>query len=292
MWLLQENLLLLLHYSQQQTAIDNYVRYRLLDPPRRATTGAGRRRFWVRPGRTSSWWDNFVSGVALDSEWRENLRMSRASVVALSEELRPHIEGQTTNVRAPIDVQKKVAMTLHYLSDEGSLRRTSMASHDRLRPSLSRRLAKRSPITWVPSTSSCLSWSPRPRTWSLAFSAPTAAAVFGSGRQQPPTNSADYMNRRGRRSLFMDVVTKRPGSVHDARVFMNSELNSHFRTGNVPPLRKQIVAGEEPIPIFVLGDPVHPLLPYLMKEYCDGGSTPQEQCFGLCLRRSSGGLVH
>ena len=54
------------------------------------------RRFWIRPGRTSAWWNCFISEVVVSEEWRENFRMSRASIHRLADELRPHIEGKET----------------------------------------------------------------------------------------------------------------------------------------------------------------------------------------------------
>ena len=85
------------------------------------------RRFWVRPGRTSAWWDNFVNQIVIAEEWRENFRMSRGSLYELANELRPYIEGKTTVMRAPVDVVKQVAVTLYYLSDEGRIRKTANA---------------------------------------------------------------------------------------------------------------------------------------------------------------------
>ena len=85
------------------------------------------RRFWVRPGRTSAWSDNFLNGVMLEEEWKENFRMSQVGFFKLCDLLRPYIEHQVTIMRTPVSVETQIAVTLYYLSDEGRLRKVANA---------------------------------------------------------------------------------------------------------------------------------------------------------------------
>lgn len=88
--------------------------------------------------------------------------------------------------------------------------------------------------------------------------------------KQPNENAADFLNCKNRFSIlnvqatydyrycFCDVVIKRPGSVHDSRIFYNSALNTMLRDGAIPPLHKHLTTETEPVPVCVLGDPAYP----------------------------------
>ena len=59
-----------------------------------------------------------------------------------------------------------------------------------------------------------------------------------------------------------------------------------MQEGDIPPCPREVAPGEQEVPVFLLGDPAYPLLPYLMREFPNGGNTRQEQHFGLMLCKS------
>ena len=108
-----------LHRSRQLTRLNFLVSmYSSRNNHRREKSRARKpRKAWIRPGRTSQWWDNFVSGLMLEEEWKENFRISKSTFLKLCDAVRPFLVKQCTNMRMPVSVEKQVAVTLYYLSD-------------------------------------------------------------------------------------------------------------------------------------------------------------------------------
>ncbi|TKS67847.1 hypothetical protein D9C73_000829 [Collichthys lucidus] len=97
-FLLVQTLFMCLHlHTQLMHHVDDQRRMRarrsailpLLPPIQRPSC-----RFWVRPGWTAVWWDHFENEVVVLEEWHENFRMSRSSLLVLSDLLRPYIEDE------------------------------------------------------------------------------------------------------------------------------------------------------------------------------------------------------
>jgi hypothetical protein len=59
------------------------------------------------------------------------------------------------------------------------------------------------------------------------------------------------------RYCFTDVVITWPGSVHDAQMFTNSDLNKKFKDGTIPSCCKEIVEDEIPVPVFAFQETLH-----------------------------------
>ena len=67
---------------------------------------------------------------ALPSEWNKNFRMPREQFVLLADEISPSVispDPSAPIARMGLSVEKKLAITLHYLKDTGSIPVTANA---------------------------------------------------------------------------------------------------------------------------------------------------------------------
>jgi len=57
-----------------------------------------------------------LSGRLGNRWWKQNLRMTRDTFTILCNELRQHIQKQSTNMRSPVSVEERVAVTVWKLA--------------------------------------------------------------------------------------------------------------------------------------------------------------------------------
>ena len=292
--LLQLNIHLLLFLDQKRRQNEQLAISALLDAKRSmqriyATRRkvAAPKRHWINPGRASTWWDNLINGQTLQEEWKKNLRMTKDDFIHLVDQLRMDIQSDENAVREALSPEKKVAMTLYYLKDQGSYLMTCNAfgvgksTLSYVLKDVCKAINLRVGPTYLRLPETNEEMSILIDNFHKKFGLPQ---VFGcvDGTHipisQPTENPQDFFCYKMKYTLncqalcdhkgrFLNVEIKWPGSVHDARVFANSDLNHMFQNKQIPMVLEELLPGEDKVPPVILADPAYPLLPNVMKEH-------------------------
>ena len=233
-----------------------------------------------------------LDGEAPEYAWQKNFRLSQNDFQHLLDEVRPYISPSPISPNChSLSAEKKRATTLYYLKDTGSLQMTANAFGLSVPPDSS-------VLFEVCMTISAILGPkyihlPRNNTVMLRNVA-DFEGQFGMVQEcgcvdgthiavkRPKERSQDYYSYKGFhsinvqgvcdfRGIFMDVDCRWPGSVHDGKVFANSEVSNSLQNGTLPVIYQTVLPGYKKVPSYLIGDPAYPLIPHCLKEYetCD-----------------------
>ena len=262
------------------------------------------RTLWMHP-RTDAWFllaDEFYTDV----QWYENFRVSKETFNFVVSVIEDEVKRKTTILRKPISLQKRVAMTLYFLSSTAEYR--TIANLFGVSRSFVCICVRDVCKAIVKKMQSKFIYLPKQHelegivhTYKRKWGFPGCfGAIDGTHIPilAPAENHTDYINRKGYHSvvmqavvdskyLFRDIVIGWPGSVHDARVLSNSEIFNIGEQNKLLPFDYQVNIGGKQITPVILGDPAYPLLPWLLKPYPENPNTiRQHRRFNYRLSRA------
>ena len=223
---------------------------------------------WAIGGRDNTFWKNLLNQKSPDCCWKKNFQLSRGSFFLLHKQFSPCI---ATDLRQPnyrcLSWEKKLALTL-YLKDTGSLWMTvnRFVVHQSAAPktivlvydAINKHL---SPVyLHMPQDKDDLIQ--KVSEYKLKFGIIQGFGCIDDTHiplKTPRINSQDYFNNKQFYSinvqaiydchgLFMDIGRLWPGSVHDAKLSANSEINEKRKNGLSPKTFSCPVLRQEKIP--------------------------------------------
>ena len=243
---------------------------------------------WVVKGRTDKWWENIVNGNAPDTVWKKNFRMSKQSFYDLVHKLHPVIgpKPNTPNYRY-LTTEKKLAATLYYPKDTGSLWMTAntFAIHQctvtKIITQVCHAINTVLGPTYLHLPRDVNEMREKASEFELKFGMIQAFGcidVTHIAVKRPIDNSQDFFNYKQFFSInvqaicdskghFMDVECRWPGSVHDAKMFANSSVSEKLNNATLPITYISLLPGYEAIPNYIIADPAYPLTQFCMKEH-------------------------
>ena len=246
------------------------------------------RSVWIQAGRTDLWWQNLLGDDVPESCWKKNFRMTRQSFFSLADELRPFISPRenSPNYRS-LTTEKKLAVTLYFLKDTGSLWMTAntfgihQCTASKTILCVCQAISKEIGPKYLHLPRNREEMVKKVSEFELKFGMIQAFGCIDGTHipvKRPLRDSQDYFNYKQFFSLnvqavcdskgqFMDVECRWPGSVHDAKVFSNSGINAKLNGGNLPKVYNTVLPGYEAVPNYLIGDPAYPLTPFCLKEF-------------------------
>ncbi|KAL8190798.1 UNVERIFIED_CONTAM: hypothetical protein K2H54_061606 [Gekko kuhli] len=171
-------------------------------------------RWWVYP-RSSDWWDNFVMHIWGKEKWLENFRMSRSTFNWLVDALRDVLHRWRTEMRAPVSMERRVAVAVWWMANNMSYR--AVAHHFGLARSTVASIVVE--VTWAITERLLervvyLRDPDKDMSWSAIMSGGLCPCQLPSAR---PATTLNWITVAHKRTYPVVVVSSREGSPGEVR---------------------------------------------------------------------------
>ena len=234
-----------------------------------------KRSVWVKPGRTDQWWINMLIGLSPEEDWNRNVRMSRENFFLLVSMIRPYAIRRSSEVRKDtLSLEKKIAMTLYYLKDQGSFLMTcntfgcAKGTLSLTIKEICHIIAKELGPQLIKFPSSKDEVKTATTTFLKKFGFPQVIGCVDGTHipiKRPVSNAQDFFSYKMAYTIncqvicdhngqFIDIDIKWPGSIHDARAFANSEVQKSYLNKKFDLFYEELLPGEEYVPQLLIRD--------------------------------------
>ena len=222
-------------------------------------------------------------GIRPPETWKKNCRLSQDEFNTLVQEISAYI---VPNLLSPnhkaLTPEKKVAITLYYLTDTGSQIMTATTFGVEQNTvscviyGVCSAITKYMGPTYLHLPVDKESLKEKVFQFEAKYGMVQAFGCIDGTHIHiacPRSNSHDYFCYKqyysfnvqavcDYKGLFMDVDCRWPGSTHDSKVYTNSAINNKMRSGDLPTLLQSLTENRQKIPNYLIGDPAYPLPPF------------------------------
>nr|XP_056723371.1 uncharacterized protein LOC130493615 [Euleptes europaea] len=252
---------------------------------------AGPHRFWSRQV-SQDWWERVVLETWDPTQWLQHFRMTKDTFLELCEQLRPELQRQTTTMRAPLSVEKRVGIALWKLATTECYR--SVANHFGVGRStvgevfievclaIEKLLFKKVVSLEDPKEvmegfaemgfPNCVGVMDRTH---IPIISTVRKGTSVSQKGFFPMSMQGTVDHRGR---FIDIELSWCGKDKDASFFRNLALCEAMDQGSFVPGNPAMTLGDVEIPPLILGDASYPLKKWLMRPFA-GNLDPRKERF-------------
>lgn len=237
----------------------------------------GPHRFWSRQ-ISQNWWERVVLETWDPHQWLQNFRMTKDTFLELCEELRPELQRQTTTMRAPLSVEKRVGIALWKLATTECYR--SVANHFGVGRSTVgevfievclaiEKLLFKKVVALKDSKEVMAGFAEMGFPNCVGVMDRTHIPIICTVRKGTSVNQKGFfpMSMQGmvdHKGRFIDIELSWCGKEKDTSFFQNLALCEAMDQGSFVPGNPTMAIGDVEIPPLILGDTSYPLKKWLM----------------------------